>query len=73
MTKPPAGAGDVMSTVAVDAFPPTTVDGFRDRRVMFGAVSVTVAVFETPSKVAVIVTLVLLVTATVVISAVAVV
>jgi hypothetical protein len=30
MTAPPSGAGTLITTVADDALPPTTVDGFVD-------------------------------------------
>jgi hypothetical protein len=73
MTNPPTGAGDAISTVAVVVFPPTRLAGFSVKRERPGAVTVTLAVFETPSNVAVSVTFVLLVTATVVMSTVAVV
>jgi hypothetical protein len=73
ITKPPTGAGDAISTVAVVVFPPTTLAGFSVKRERPGAVTETLAVFETPSKDAVTVTFVLLVTATVMMSTVAVV
>jgi hypothetical protein len=73
ITNPPTGAGEAISTVAVVVFPPTRLAGFSVKRERPGAVTVTLAVFETPSNVAVSVTLVLLVTATVVMSTVAVV
>lgn len=44
-TAPPAGAGPVKITVAVEGVPPMTDVGFKLRLVRLGAVTVKVAVF----------------------------
>lgn len=45
---PAGGAEPVSVTVAVDGFPPTTLVGLRAIEVMAAALTVSVAVFETP-------------------------
>jgi len=64
--KPPVGAAEPIVTVPAEVAPPTTVVGLSERPVTCGAVTVKVAVFEAPLAVAVIVTVVLDATATVV-------
>ncbi|MFX9061690.1 hypothetical protein ABTN34_17985, partial [Acinetobacter baumannii] len=58
IVKPPAGAAELIVTVAVDGLPPVTVVGLSDRPVTVGAVAVTLPVLLEPLADAVIVAVV---------------
>jgi hypothetical protein len=66
-TKPPLVAKPLSKMVPVDEFPPTRVDGLKLKEASPTGSIVSVAVFETPDSVAVIVAAVCVLTAVVVI------
>jgi hypothetical protein len=48
MVRPPAGAGELILTVAVDVFPPTRVAGFKVTDKRWGGLTVRLAVWDNP-------------------------